>query len=283
MDEGDYARILLEGDGWWQIACPDDIGGSGSECWVAAGATAVYNTDEIETVTPTSTATLADTPTPTDTPTATPIPVAICRVSASSIGLWRGPGGQRSDGGLIYNRAGFLEEGAELMITGEAYGGQWYQVESLSAGSQGWVYAPNCPLINDGPIPPASGFPPTVTYTPSPTPTPTPTPTNTPSPTPLPSITPTTTGTPFLYDEPIPDFSISEEGFTVYFTNLSQDADSYYWDFGDGYTSTEVNPVHTYVVESEGSYAFTVSLTAYGPGGSNTIVKEDLITGWYIE
>lgn len=30
------------------------------------------------------------------------------------------------------------------------------------------------------------------------------------------------------------------------FTNLSQNADSYEWDFGDGTTSTEVNPVHEY-------------------------------------
>lgn len=46
--------------------------------------------------------------------------------------------------------------------------------------------------------------------------------------------------------------------FTVTFTNLSEDASSYLWDFGDGVTSTAVNPSHTYV--SRGSK--TVTLTA---------------------
>ena len=46
--------------------------------------------------------------------------------------------------------------------------------------------------------------------------------------------------------------------FTVTFTNLSEDASSYLWDFGDGGTSTAVNPSHTYV--SRGIK--TVTLTA---------------------
>jgi hypothetical protein len=278
MDEGDYARILLEGDGWWQIACPENI--NASECWLASGDTADYNA-EVEkvtstyTATPADTATPTDTPTPTNTPTNTPIPVAICRVSASSVGLWQGPGGQRSDGGLIYNSIGYESEGAELEIIAGAYSNQWYYVKSLDSGNVGWVYAPNCPLINDGPIPPASDIPATVTYTPSPTPTPTPT--NTPTPTP--TFTPTPTGTPATVTA---NFSLSKEGLTVTFSNLSTNADSYFWDFGDGSTSTEVNPVHVYSPASEGSYAYTVTLTAYGPGGSDTEVKIDVVTGVYI-
>jgi len=39
---------------------------------------------------------------------------------------------------------------------------------------------------------------------------------------------------------------------TVYFTNTSSNADSYYWDFGDGTFSTLPNPSHIY--EQPGSY-----------------------------
>jgi len=45
------------------------------------------------------------------------------------------------------------------------------------------------------------------------------------------------------------------------------------WDFGDGETSTERNPTHTYSLA--GSY--TVNLTVTGPGGSSTKNKEDYI------
>jgi gliding motility-associated-like protein len=38
----------------------------------------------------------------------------------------------------------------------------------------------------------------------------------------------------------------------VTFTNLSQNADTYLWDFGDGKTSTDVNPIHIY--ENGGRY-----------------------------
>ncbi|WP_283242724.1 PKD domain-containing protein [Marinifilum caeruleilacunae] len=44
---------------------------------------------------------------------------------------------------------------------------------------------------------------------------------------------------------------------SVQFTNNSSDGESYLWDFGDGHTSTEENPNHTY--DTPGSY--TVSLT----------------------
>ena len=45
---------------------------------------------------------------------------------------------------------------------------------------------------------------------------------------------------------------------TVSFTNLSTNADSYLWDFGDGSTSTQTNPQHTYTTKG----SFTVKLTA---------------------
>lgn len=48
----------------------------------------------------------------------------------------------------------------------------------------------------------------------------------------------------------------------IVFNNSSQDAESYFWDFGDGTISTEANPRHAYT--SVGS--FTVTLTAFAEG-----------------
>jgi serine protease len=48
---------------------------------------------------------------------------------------------------------------------------------------------------------------------------------------------------------------------------------SWSWDFGDGTTSNERNPLHTY--QQAGSY--TVSLAVEGPGGSDTETKSDYI------
>ncbi len=50
------------------------------------------------------------------------------------------------------------------------------------------------------------------------------------------------------------------------FTDLSQNAASWYWDFGDGAVLTEPNPVHTY--SSAGSY--TVTLTVSNTDGTNS-------------
>jgi len=61
---------------------------------------------------------------------------------------------------------------------------------------------------------------------------------------------------------------------TVTFANLTGGAATYAWDFGDGITSTLVNPVHTYT----GSGVYTVSLTVDGPGGSDTLTRTDYIT-----
>ncbi len=53
---------------------------------------------------------------------------------------------------------------------------------------------------------------------------------------------------------------------TVNFTNQSLYATQYLWDFGDGNSSTEINPVYTY--SSDGSYV--VTLIATGPGGQDS-------------
>jgi len=61
---------------------------------------------------------------------------------------------------------------------------------------------------------------------------------------------------------------------TVSFTDQSTgDITSWLWSFGDGETSTEQNPTHTYNTAE----TFTVSLTVTGPGGSDTKTMPDYI------
>ncbi len=53
--------------------------------------------------------------------------------------------------------------------------------------------------------------------------------------------------------------------YTIQFENTSQHATSYFWDFGDGTSSSEMNPEHTYYRGG----TFVVRLTAIGPGGQD--------------
>lgn len=63
-------------------------------------------------------------------------------------------------------------------------------------------------------------------------------------------------------------FQISQDNFLeVSFTNFSQNATSYSWEFGDGNTSTEKDPVHTYA--AAGTY--TVMLTARNDEGASAV------------
>jgi PKD repeat protein len=62
---------------------------------------------------------------------------------------------------------------------------------------------------------------------------------------------------------------------TVLFLDLSRGSPtSRVWDFGDGNTSSELFPIHTY--DKPGTYA--VKLTVSNSGGSDTMVREDFIT-----
>ena len=55
-------------------------------------------------------------------------------------------------------------------------------------------------------------------------------------------------------------YSVSIDGATVTFTNESKDAVSYKWDFGDGTTSTDKSPKHTY--PGKGKYVPTLYATS---------------------
>ena len=55
----------------------------------------------------------------------------------------------------------------------------------------------------------------------------------------------------------------------VTFTNFSKDATSYVWDFGDGNTSADENPTHTYAAAGD----YTVNMTASNATSSHTSTK----------
>jgi PKD repeat protein len=62
----------------------------------------------------------------------------------------------------------------------------------------------------------------------------------------------------------------ADNGLLVNFTNASLNADTYSWDFGDGESTTETSPSHTYA--ADGTY--DVTLTATNSGGSNSVTKQ---------
>jgi PKD repeat protein len=70
-----------------------------------------------------------------------------------------------------------------------------------------------------------------------------------------------------VFDIPVPLFTASvEKGpvpLEIQFTNHSQGADTYYWQFGDGGSSTDIEPQHTYIDSGQ----FQIQLTAYSPIG----------------
>lgn len=60
---------------------------------------------------------------------------------------------------------------------------------------------------------------------------------------------------------------------TVQFYDLSTNATSWSWDFGDGATSTEKDPIHIYTTGG----TFTVKLTASNSGSNDVLTSTDLI------
>lgn len=73
---------------------------------------------------------------------------------------------------------------------------------------------------------------------------------------------------------PTADFtsSLDSSTITVAFTNNSVGADAYQWDFGDGNTSTDATPVHTYA--SGGVYIVRLVATSCNGALTDTIFEE---------
>lgn len=68
---------------------------------------------------------------------------------------------------------------------------------------------------------------------------------------------------------PIANFSYETFDKKVVFTDKSENADSYYWTFGDGETSTEQNPTHFFKANKK----YSVELTIRGERGKTSTKK----------
>jgi PKD repeat protein len=91
------------------------------------------------------------------------------------------------------------------------------------------------------------------------------------APTPIPSATP-------VIERPIAAFTqsatVGTAPLTVQFTNLSTGSiTGLQWNFGDGTTSSEINPTHRF--NNPGAYS--VTLTATGPGGTSNVTRQILV------
>lgn len=72
----------------------------------------------------------------------------------------------------------------------------------------------------------------------------------------------------------LPTKSEGNPPFRLQFMNRTQgEYTSSQWDFGDGQTSTEISPTHTYAITG----TYTVQLKVTGPGGSTSKTRTDLI------
>ncbi len=75
-------------------------------------------------------------------------------------------------------------------------------------------------------------------------------------------------------------FTFTYEGDEIWlsylvFTNCSENATSYHWDFGDNTYSTQENPIHSYSEDGE----YIVELTAYNDNASDTF-SDTILVNW---
>ena len=84
------------------------------------------------------------------------------------------------------------------------------------------------------------------------------------------------TSTPAAAADLIADFEVSSTepaiSAEVDFTNFSEGADEYYWDFGDGNYSTAEDPVHAY--ETPGIYEVSLTTSTCGNEDAHTVIIE---------
>ena len=94
-----------------------------------------------------------------------------------------------------------------------------------------------------------------------------------PDPEPIPISVPIV-ATPTPCVAPLPDvrFTVKVEGFIVTFTNLTENASRYEWDYGDGKRSSISRPSHSHIYRTPGSYL--VTLTAYNECGDSMTMAQ---------
>ncbi|MDX1683605.1 MAG: PKD domain-containing protein [Saprospiraceae bacterium] len=73
-----------------------------------------------------------------------------------------------------------------------------------------------------------------------------------------------------IEDEPVSDFQFTRNGYEIDFENESEGATDFEWDFGDGNTSDEESPTHTYAGDGE----YNVVLIVSNSCGMDTMEKE---------
>ena len=75
------------------------------------------------------------------------------------------------------------------------------------------------------------------------------------------------------YPEPVAGFTLDKStakiGETVSFTNTSQNAHTFLWNFGDGNVSVAVHPTHSYATAG----SFAIMLSATGDGGTDIATR----------
>jgi len=76
-----------------------------------------------------------------------------------------------------------------------------------------------------------------------------------------------------VYSNPVAGFTSSVNDLTATFTNTSQNATTYLWDFGDGNTSTQTSPVHTYADYGQ----YQVTLTANSQMCGDDVHSEQIV------
>ena len=171
------------------------------------------------------------------------------------------------------------------LATGSGAGGSLPPAGSTEPGTTfGPIVDPSLGIDATRPPRPAVTLPPTGTFKPVETagPTPKPTkrppatlapPTPAPTPSPTPEITPEITPAP---EPPVAGFSWSATLLVVQFNDASTgEVETWAWDFGDGTTSNDRNPVHAYLDAGD----YPVRLTVTGPGGSDAFEATVTVAG----
>ena len=81
---------------------------------------------------------------------------------------------------------------------------------------------------------------------------------------------------------PVPNFSSevvnTDSSLTVHFTDNSENATEWYWDFGDGTSSTEQNPTHVYAASGTYNVSLTVSNVNGKASKSLTVIASEPVS-----